>query len=343
MPKTRRIFLSDIHLTSQKLYDDPKKRSWFKPLEHEPRLLAFLDNYVLTNKEQIKDVVLLGDVFNTWVCPARDVPPTYREIFSANKAILAKLKDIIKAGMALFFVNGNHDFDLQGPVLHKAIRGVQVIKYYLTGRIHAEHGHRFDIYNKPDFATDPAYGRPIGYFISRLVTSINGQDFGILDLPGYLDDIIEAALTSQNIFSSIIEGLAEKAGMTDSDEIKLPNKQSISIGALKDRFQRLNGVYSKTELINDLYQRRYLNGPADRLCQLHDFNVIVFGHTHNALIDKDFFLVEDRIYANTGSWAKDHAYCVEIDKSQDPASPTKVHLHRVNKTGSIECTETKEV
>lgn len=343
MEKSRRIFLSDIHLSSQKLYDDPKKRSWFKPSEHEARLLGFLDKYVLPNKAQIKDVILLGDVFNTWVCPARDVPPTYQEIFSANKAVLARFKDVIKGGMTLFYVNGNHDFDLQAPVLQKAIKGVQVIKYYLTGRIHAEHGHHFDLYNKPDFVTDPAYGRPIGYFISRLAASINGKDFGILDLPSYLDDIIEAALTPQNIFNAIIEGLAEKAGMRDRDEIKLPNRQAVSIGALKDRFERLSGVYSKTELINDLYQRRYLHGPADRLCRQQDFNVVVFGHTHNALIDKDFFLIEDRIYANTGSWAKDHAYCVEIDKSQDPASPTKVHLHSVKMDGSIEGTETKEV
>ena len=85
----------------------------------------------------------------------------------------------------------------------------------------------------------------------------------------------------------------------------------------------------------DLYQRRYLNGPADRLCEKYDFNVVVFGHTHNAMIDKDFFLVEDRIYANTGSWCKGNAYCVEIDKNPRSSKPLKVSLYKVNNNGSV--------
>jgi len=332
MEKTKRIFLSDIHLSSQHLYDDPKKPAWYNPSEHNPRLLGFLDGYVLQNKQTIKDVVLIGDVFNTWVCPANKIPPTYTQIFTANKIVLDKFKEIIEAGITLFYLNGNHDFDLKPEVIKKAIKGIKVIKYYRTGRIHAEHGHQYDIFNKPDYVTDPAYGRAIGYYISRLVTSINGSGYGILDLPAYLDDVIEWALTSQNIYGSIIEGLAERAGMKD---ITMPNRKKISIDELKVRYGKLSEIYSKSELISDLYQKRYLNGPADRLCRKYDLNIVVFGHTHNAMIDKDFFLVEDRIYANTGSWCKENAYCVEIDKSPNPSKPTQIFLHKVNGHGKI--------
>ncbi len=342
MAKTRRIFISDIHLSSQQLYNDPKKPAWYDPGEHNPRLLGFLDNYVLKHKDKIKDLILLGDVFNTWVCPANLKPPTYNQIFSANKAVMDKFKQIIKAGINTFYINGNHDFDLSAAVIQKALKGIKAIKFYRTGRIHAEHGNQYDIYNKPDYITDPAYGRPIGYFISRLVTSINSGGFGLLDLPTYLDDLLEAALTSQNIFSSIIEGLAERAGMHDKDSIKMPDQKKVSIGSLKERYEKLSEIYSLSELISDLYQRRYLNGPADRLCQKYDFKVVVFGHTHNAMIDKDFFLVEDRIYANTGSWCKNNAYCVEIDKS-DASNTTQVFLHKIDKKGKISDTQMKEV
>lgn len=75
----------------------------------------------------------------------------------------------------------------------------------------------------------------------------------------------------------------------------------------------------------------------------YDFNIVVFGHTHNAMIDKDYFLVEERIYANTGSWCKDNAYCVEIDKSPRPGQPVKVNLYRVNNDGSVKRKDTETI
>lgn len=334
MAKTKRIFISDIHLSSKEIYKNHSDIAWFKPNEHKKRLIHFIDNYIIAKKNDIKDVILLGDVFNTWVCPASIPPPTYSEIFSANQDVMRKFQEIVNNNIGLFYINGNHDFDLSRNEIESQISGIQAIKYYRTGRIHAEHGNRFDIYNKPDFITDPGYGRPIGYYISRLVSSAGGGGIGILDLPNFLDDIIEAALTPQNIFSSIIEGLAERAGMDDDGIIQMSTQQ-VTIGELKQRYERLSDVYTQRELIVDLYQRRYLNGPADRLCQKYDFHIVVFGHTHNAMIDKDFFLVEDRIYANSGSWCKDKAYCIEIDKSQKSGQPTKVYLYRVNDDGSV--------
>lgn len=326
--------MSDIHLSSEKIYSDHPEIAWFQPEKHKPRLLNFIDKYIIEKKDSIKDVILLGDVFNTWVCPRSIKPPTYQEIFDANQDIINKFCEIPNNDIQLFYTNGNHDFDLIPGDLEDQIHGVQFVKYYRTGRIHAEHGNRFDIYNKPDFVTDPGYGRPIGYFISRLVASAGGREIGILDLPGFLDDIIEAAVTEQNIFSSIIEGLAERANMGDGDYIEMPNNK-VKIGELKQRYERLSDIYNKRELIADLYQRRYLNGPADHLCQKYDFNIVVFGHTHNAMIDKDFFLVEDRIYANTGSWCKDKAYCVEIDKNPRSSQPVKVNLYQVNDNGTV--------
>lgn len=335
MSKTKRVFISDIHLSSKEIYDNYLDIAWFKPDRHQQRLLNFIDKYIIAKKNTIKDVILLGDIFNTWICPATIPPSSYQEIFDANLDIINKFKQILNNGINLFYTNGNHDYDLIPSEIEHQINGIQVIKYYRTGRIHAEHGNRFDIYNKPDFITDPAYGRPIGYFISRLVATAGGREIGILDLPNFIDDIIEAAVTEQNIFSSIIEGLAERANMGDEDSIQMPNNKEITIGKLKERYDRLSDVYNKRELIVDLYQRRYLNGPADRLCQKFDFNIIIFGHTHNAMIDKDYFLVEDRIYANTGSWCKDNAYCIEIDKNPRSSQPVRVNLYRVRDDGTV--------
>ena len=334
MAKTKRLFISDIHLSSEEIYKNHPEISWFKPDRHKQRLLNFIDNTIIAKKNNVKDVILLGDIFNTWICPASIPPPSYQEIFKANQDILDKFQEIVTNDISLFYTNGNHDFDLMPAEIENRINGIRAIKYYRTGRIHAEHGNRFDIYNKPDFVTDPAYGKPIGYFISRLVATAGGREIGILDLPNFIDDIIEAAVTEQNIFSSIIEGLGERVNMGDEGKIRMPNGREITISELKQRYEKLSGVYNKRELIADLFQRRYLNGPADRLCQKYDFNIVVFGHTHNAMIDKDYFLVEDRIYANTGSWCKDKAYCVEIDKSPRASGKVTVNLYSVKDDGS---------
>ena len=343
MSKTKRLFISDIHLSSEEIYKNHPDISWFKPDRHKQRLLKFIDNTIIAKKNNVKDVILLGDIFNTWICPASIPPPSYQEIFKANQDILDKFQEIVTNDISLFYTNGNHDFDLMPPEIENRINGIRAIKYYRTGRIHAEHGNRFDIYNKPDFVTDPAYGKPIGYFISRLVASAGGREIGILDLPNFIDDIIEAAVTDQNIFSSIIEGLGERVNMGDEDPILMPNEKKITIGKLKERYEKLSDVYNKRELIADLFQRRYLNGPADRLCQKYDFNIVVFGHTHNAMIDKDYFLVEDRIYANTGSWCKDKAYCVEIDKSPRASGKVRVNLYSVRDDGSLKRKATETV
>ncbi len=329
MPKTTRFFMSDMHLSSKKLYDDGY--SWFKIPDHQTRLVNFIDANVLGNPD-VKEVVLLGDIFNTWVCPAHIEPPSYAEIFDSNKEIIDKLGGIIKDGIKLFYVNGNHDFDLEGEEIRAAIQGILPIKIYKSGRLHAEHGHKFDdIFNKPDYFCDPAFGRPVGYIISRLVASFTSSGYSLFDLPAYLDDIIEAAVSAQNIYETIIEGLAERAEMADADVIKMPHGNDLSIKEAKARYRKLEEKYSVSEFVRELWDRSALGRHADRLCSKNDVNVVIFGHSHKALIDKDFFLVEDRIYANAGSWCKKNAYCVMVKKDKT----TSVSLLKVNPQGKI--------
>ena len=332
MARTKRIFISDMHLSSNELYDHHS--SWFKIPLHETRLIQFIDKNIL-GKTDIKEVVLLGDIFNTWVCPADMIPPTYEEIFESNATICNKFKEIIADGILLFYINGNHDYDLTSNQVENAIPGIQPKSIYHSGLLHAEHGHMFDdIFNKPDYYCDPAFGRPIGYIISRLVTSFDTTGYGIIDLPTYIDDIVEAVGTKQNKFETMIEGLAERAGMGDNDSIKMPGGKELTIKQAKNRYARLSDLYSTREFIKELWDRSALGMHADKLCKKADVSVVIFGHTHKAVLDKDFFLVKDRIYANSGAWCKDNAYCVEVDKKTD--KPMAVTLFKVKTDGTTE-------
>ena len=64
MAKTKRIFISDIHLSSQERYNaaEKMKRARFSPPKHKARLVNFLNKSILEKENEIKDLVLAGDL-----------------------------------------------------------------------------------------------------------------------------------------------------------------------------------------------------------------------------------------------------------------------------------------
>jgi UDP-2,3-diacylglucosamine pyrophosphatase LpxH len=336
MARSKALFLSDIHLSSQERYDDTEFPCHYKPTVHTPRLTKFLEKYLSKNKSSLKDIVLLGDIFDTWACPAQKAPPTVDQIVLSNSEVISAFRQVILEGVRLLFVEGNHDHDSDDTSerIRELIDGIIIAKHYLNGRICAVHGNEFDIFNKFDYFTDPANGRPIGYFITRLSNTIPGGADALRNIPSYFDDLLEAVFTPQNLFSSMIEALAEKAGLSDTDEIALPDDNGVSIGKLKARYQKLSQQYTTDQVITNIYDRRYMDVPADRLCHEKQYKVAVFGHTHKNYMDKDWVFVDDRIYANTGCWCMNEAHCVEIDYKPGSSPSTTVRLLKVEDDGS---------
>lgn len=334
MARSKRIFISDFHLNSQQRYQAGD--AWFDPNIHQVRLINFLNNEVIAKAKLIKDLILLGDIFDNWVCPVGDVPPTYDAIGKDNAAIIDVLDQVQKKGIGLYYINGNHDFDLTAEQVRAIIPGIRPVRSYLgAGRSHAEHGHLYTLFNVLDYKSDPAFGRPIGYFITRLVTSIEGGGRGIADILHHLDDLLEAVFTPQTLASSIIEALAERAGLQDDSLIEMPRGQQISVRLVKERYRDLGSHYGFWEAAERVSRDLGgLGGAADKLCKKMAYNVVLFGHTHKATIDKDWFLVEDRIYANTGAWCVDHAHCVEVDQTPKTRKVV-VRLHSVGGNGQI--------
>ena len=151
----KRIFIRDIHLGDDDRYHDPieNRRARFIPEEHGERLTNFLDKQILAKENDIKDLVLLGDVFDTWVCPFDALPPTYDSIFNSekNKPILDILRDIAATNVNLYYFNGNHDYDLTDARLQAVIPGIITKPDGYEDQdlgVHAEHGHRFTLFNQ---------------------------------------------------------------------------------------------------------------------------------------------------------------------------------------------------
>ena len=312
----KRIFISDIHLGDDARYRDdvPERRARFIPSEHRDRLLNFLDKQIIAEKDNVKDLVLLGDVFDTWVCPFDALPPTYASIFDSeeNKSILDRLRKIADSNINLCYVNGNHDYDLTNDQLQVAIPGIIVkpIDGYNDTELglHAEHGHNFTLFNQS--YKDVANGLPIGYPITRLAEHLEGYVRGFKDLIGYMDEAFDLMTGRANIFEAIIEGLAERAG---AKEIIMSEQETISIDDVKSLYKNLEYHDQPFKVGRKLASEGDLEKFGDKLSEQNGHKVVVFGHTHTAKIDKDSLFVKDRVYVNSGNWCGKEAHCVVVE------------------------------
>ena len=177
------VCISDIHM------GDPRSVAmgycWFSK---NAAALESLLNVVLTSA-QVRQLVILGDLFDEWVVPYRISPfdpatgiNNSRDYFFAianapvNINTINELKAIASSGtIQLVYVPGNHDMLLTQDILQEIIPGI-IWKGDSTGLGHyspldeiiMEHGHRYDFFNCPQPLANQGHILPPGYFISRL-------------------------------------------------------------------------------------------------------------------------------------------------------------------------------
>ena len=339
----KRIFISDIHLGDDARYKDPvpERRARFIPSEHGDRLLNFLERQVMAKKDSVKDLVLLGDVFDTWVCPFDELPPTYDSIFSSkeNKPILDSLRRIAASNINLYYVHGNHDYDLTADRLQAEIPGIITSAEGYNDpelKLFAEHGHRFTLFNQS--YPEVADGLPIGYPITRLAEHLGGYVRGFKDLIGYFDDVFDLVTGEANIFEAILDGLADRV---KAKQIIMSDRETISVEKVKSQYKNLPHHDQPLKVVRLLASEGDLEKFGDRMCEKHGYKVVVMGHTHTAKIDKDSLLVKDRVYVNSGNWCGKEAYCVVVKPSK--SGKTKASLLAIDADGEVVPDESRKV
>jgi len=196
------VVISDIHMGDARA--TALKYGWFG--ENRTALYDLLD--FINTGNQVKQVVILGDLFDEWIVPYTLNPfdpqsgiSNQREYFLAvannpvNSEIIAKLKEIAaNSTIDLIYVHGNHDMFLTNEVLQEIIPGtiwksdtMGLGKYLPVPEIVMEHGHRYDFFNCPQPLVNPGHMLPPGYFISRLYAQ------GTMEHPGVLKEGEEVA------------------------------------------------------------------------------------------------------------------------------------------------------
>lgn len=323
--------LSDIHLGTGQEWD------WYQKKQHEKELIDTLEYITQKPNPENIELVLAGDVFDTWLCPMDERPPSIAQILEHNKDVVDELKRCVSSLGGVFYINGNHDMHVTQNDLNCINCGdksIQCISEYRAGLLKVEHGHKYAMFNAKDKLNDGMHGLPIGYFITRMLAG--NEDY---DKPGaiarYIDDLLEAAITTQTISSSVIEALMEHTGKRPDDEFIMPfGRRNMSINEIKDKyanlFTRWVEKYGYWYAINSIRaELGNLGWFADRLARRHDYRVVVMGHTHDSGIDEDRVLVnEDRIYANSGFWATDKPSYVHIEKAQRQYTVSLYEKHR---------------
>ena len=328
MPKKKKtLFISDIHMGAGNEWD------WFSIEKESPYLARFFKYVSERNQESkdIKEVVLLGDVFDLWVCPHDQKPHTFKDIIGAQSEVIGEIKKMAKDVHTLY-VNGNHDYQVTYQDINEAFDGrvKHIGNVYRRGNILAEHGHRYALFNRPDPKNGGHLSLPLGYYITRLHTSLGETRKARASLVLQIIDESFQVMGPEKLPESVLDALKDAVEMTDkSKDVDLFNMGHICPAQeykdVRERYRNLFddwkeavGFWQSVQMIMSELNR--LGTVADQLCR-DGVDIVVFGHSHDTKMDKDSWLVKDRIYANCGYWCgfgekekvEDNAHFVETD------------------------------
>lgn len=173
MERSKIVVISDVHLS------DEQSWSWFNQQSGE-RLKGFFRQ--TANDSQVKELVLLGDIFELWLFPVDVMPWSAAQIIqhwdSGPDSVIAALRDCAERLPQVSFLCGNHDMGMTQADIDLISPKIRLIntEHHTAGHpgLHLEHGHLVDIFNAPDISGDPIENLPFGYFVTRLVASAGG-------------------------------------------------------------------------------------------------------------------------------------------------------------------------
>jgi UDP-2,3-diacylglucosamine pyrophosphatase LpxH len=288
----------------------------------------------------VKRLVLVGDFIEMWLYPFKETPKTAKSILNSKKlfktnvlSFMKQFKKIVENDVILDIVVGNHDLELKFAIkdLKKVISdkiNVHDEEFIYNGVVRFEHGHRYDLFNAPD----PRGIRPVGYYVSRAVATVNygdgqGEQAKSIQIcrdldPKYFADLSVLALRSSFVFGFALELMFDQV-LGDYDDYKdrsvkggNPKYTSTKTLKLKDIKEQYDDLVS---LWRDVYEQSHPDEDPDEFvfgmikggCGDNSWwvkyladPIIIFGHTHEP-IPPTFYdnrLDKQTLYVNSGAW-----------------------------------------
>ena len=195
--RNKLVFISDLHMNVVGAY------SWLD--KHALDLARFLDG--VNSRDDVAELIILGDLLDDWVCPVEYTPQTFTDILGANynNGVVPALQEVCyNQDIQVTYVTGNHDMlsfkSKNKDVIAEAFPDMAIISdppglgaYYNKDKvIWAEHGHRYTLFNAPDTWSRTGGHLPMGYFISRLAASKSLAEGRVYTTPDVLDRFVKS-------------------------------------------------------------------------------------------------------------------------------------------------------
>ncbi len=310
MPESRAVVISDVHIGTG------APTVWYQREVHDGYLSAIL-RWVLANVDSVREVVLLGDMFDLWTYPPDVRPPTLRQIIEANPAILGPgglLSQVVTAmNGAVTLMLGNHDANLTDADVRDLRDAVGPLAlgpdtYTLTGssgrRTTFSHGHLWTMFNAPD-PKSPWNKLPVGHFVTRTFAHQMQQTLApgqtVADLPNMgapngfsLADFlghVKFGDPDVSVARMLLEYCAGIAQLGDTVPILLSDGSTVTLGDAKRVYDDLFSRWMATEggLLGAIRAARAdqdgenLGWYAQRLALRTGSDLVLFGHTHTAI------------------------------------------------------------
>jgi UDP-2,3-diacylglucosamine pyrophosphatase LpxH len=322
----RRLFISDVHIGAGRLdvptTTHPYDWDWLTEPERE-NFVRFLDFLRTDYRDQYREIVVLGDLFDNWIFPHDQAPPSISALIEApcNQEVCEALRRLSEA-VPVLYVPGNHDMFASRKVMARYFPEITYCpQQFVAGRMIAEHGHRYAMFNAAPTFTPNIMGLPLGYFLSRIEATRKAlTDSDARHYRTYVDDALEL-MGRQTLSQCVLEALLEEAELDEDTEFTLRRHHGdvtrVTASRVKEVYRDLyddwpDNVVSKPRAVFAELDR--LEPIADRLCKHGRYKVCVMGHSHKAALDRDTWFCDDRIYANAGFWCGHRCTLVAVDK-----------------------------
>ena len=253
MAKRYAVVLSDIHI------GDNSPTCWYQKSVHEQPLSTAL-SWVAAQKNVVKEVLFLGDMFDMWTYPPSVRPPSMSKIIAANPDLLGPrgpLAALVKAlpGQVRLML-GNHDITLtQADIdtLNRSLggnvaRGERIIfdpqqwraLWGVKARTVFSHGHHWCMFNAPD--TTSRWGTlPIGHFVTRAIAYNVAKRLSgtpgktAAHLPGHgnptginVSAIVAALNSGDDLARFLLTYICRTLGMSPTEPIVMPDGSTSS-------------------------------------------------------------------------------------------------------------------
>jgi len=354
--RTKRIFISDIHMGDKRSTDNVPSYGWFK--KYSKQLGRFLEEQ--RKAPDVKEVVILGDLFDDWVIPTNITPLAKFDAICdnvLNQPVIESMKALAAdSEVKLAYVPGNHDMNMTFDIstvkafMEGRFPGIKVVwdghgnmGTYNVANIAAEHGHRYALFNAPDTWTHPGTCLPIGYFITRVVAYKAAGKALRVDPRSILINFIKNFSSNMNLVELVWDAVVAYADLKPNSVIDLNGipgfTGSKTVQQIRDEYSHLVSNWNNspdritftTAVAGDI-GNLYPAANSTYFSHLNNSRrIVIFGHTHDPLMHPqgidptETFANHDpeepwiNIYANCGTWVDKSEYgCTYVETEEMP-------------------------